>query len=313
VAILFGLVLLIIGADWLVKSSSALAKKSNMSDLAIGLTVVAFGTSSPELVVNTIASYQGHQDIVFGNVIGSNIFNLFFILGITGVITPLMVKSTTIWKEIPISLLGTITLYFLANTLFIGTAHGLSRGDGAILIFMFALFLFYVFHQLKFETHTIEGKSKPFSLLKTWSFIIVGLAGLILGAELVVHNAVAIATSMGVSEKMIGLTIVGAGTSLPELVTSVTAALKRKTDMAVGNIIGSNIFNILFILGSSSLIHPIEYDNSLNVHLYLLAGGTVFLFIAMFTGQKKKLDRWEAALLVICYLSYIIYLVKNEI
>lgn len=311
--IALGFVLLIKGADWMVAGSSALAKKNNISNLAIGLTIVAFGTSAPELVVNSFASFQGHSDIVFGNVIGSNNFNLFVILGIVGLISPLVVQSSTVWKEIPLSLFAVIILYVLGNHFFYQETSTLTRMDALLLFVMFGLFLFYVYKQLKTDTVEPEIVSLPISTLKIWTLIIAGLAGLVLGGKLVVDNAVQVATAMGVSEKIIGLTIVAAGTSLPELVTSVVAALRKNNDIAIGNIIGSNIFNIFLILSVSAFIRPIEYKPLFNFDLYLLAGGTVFLFLAMFTGAKKKLDRWEAALLLITYVFYTIYLIGKEI
>lgn len=313
ILLLVGLVLLIKGANWMVDGASAMAKKYQISDLAIGLTIVAFGTSAPELVVNAIASLQDHQDIVFGNVIGSNNFNLFFILGLAGIISPLSVQSSTIWKEIPISLLAALLLYFLANAFFPGQELLLSRFDGAILLVFFILFLFYVYKQLKNDPAEIPATDKNMTPAKIWMLIIIGLAGLILGGRLVVNNAIEIAQSLQISEKVIGLTIVAAGTSLPELATSVVAAMKKNNDIAVGNIIGSNIFNIFFILAVSALIKPIPYHSSFNTDLYILAGGTLLLFIAMFSGKKKKLDRWEAVLLLGFYLIFIIRLVINEV
>jgi len=308
-----GFALLIIGADWLVKGASALAKKFNISDLAIGLTIVAFGTSAPELVVNSFASFQNHHDMVFGNVIGSNNFNLFIILGITGLITPLFVKSSTVWKEIPISLFAVVMLYLLANDFFHTGTPMLSRIDGLILLIMFGLFLFYVYKQLKRDPEDPGLKPANLGNLKIWFFILLGLTGLVAGGKLIVNNAIDIATALGVSEKIIGLTIVAAGTSLPELATSVVAVIKKNNDIAVGNIIGSNIFNIFLILSVSSLIKPIHYDAIFNTDLYMLAAGTAFLFIAMFTGKKKTMDWWEAVILLTSYVGFTLYLIGKEI
>jgi len=313
IILFLGLALLIKGADWLVNGASGLAKKYNVSDLAIGLTVVAFGTSAPELVVNSFAAYQGHQDIVFGNIIGSNIFNIFVILGVTGVIAPLVVHSSTVWKEIPFSLIAIILFYLMANDLFYAETHIMSRFDGIILVIIFLFFLFYEYKNLKTDTLELDVHYKPLSNPKIWGLIIVGLAGLVAGGKLVLDNAVQIATTLGVSEKVIGLTIVAAGTSLPELATSVVAVLKKNSDIAVGNIIGSNIFNIFFILGVSSLIRPLEFNPVFNFDLYFLTFGTLIIFLAMFTGKKKKLDRWEAAILLLLYIGYTFYLISKEI
>lgn len=317
VLLVAGLTILIFGANYMVEGASALAKKFNISNLAIGLTVVAFGTSAPELVVNTFAAVQGHHDIVFGNVLGSNNFNLFIILGITGLITPLAVQSSTAWKEIPISFLAIVVLFLLANDtlLFESTVSQLSMINGFILLLFFAFFLFYVYKQLKSDPSEAEEIVTVPALTggKMAVFIIGGLAGLVLGGHLVVNNATAIAESLGISQKIIGLTVVAAGTSLPELATSVVAALKKNADIAVGNIIGSNIFNIFLILGASSVLAPINFSEGFNTDLYILAGGTIFLFLAMFLGGRKKLDRWEAAILLIFYLAYTTYLVMQEL
>ena len=312
VLLVIGLLLLVKGADFLVDGASALAKKYKISDLAIGLTIVAFGTSMPELVVNVIASIQNHQDIVLGNVIGSNNFNIFLILGIAGLISPLIVQSSTIWKEIPISFGAILLLYIFANDFFSIDSQIISRIDGFILLVLFGLFLYYVYKQLKTDNSELEITHKNFSNQIITLYIIIGLTGLSFGGRFVVINAVEIAKMLGVSEKIIGITILAAGTSLPELATSVMAAIKRNNDIAVGNIIGSNIFNIFLILSISSLINPIKFDIVFNTDLYILAGGTIFLFIAMFTGKKKKLDRWEAALLLLSYSIYTVYLVAGE-
>lgn len=309
--LIFGFVLLIKGADWLVSGASALAKKHRISDLAIGLTVVAFGTSAPELVVNIFASVQGHQDIVFGNIIGSNNFNIFVILGLAGLITPLVVQSSTVWKEIPLSFLAVVLLFMFSNNWFYGDDPTLSRVDGVILLIMFGLFLYYVYKQLRVDPVLQEVHVSNFSNLKTWLFISLGLTGLIIGGRLVVTSAIEFAKAFDVSEKVIGLTIVAAGTSLPELATSVVAAVKKNNDIAVGNIIGSNIFNIFLILGLSSLIRPLPYDRVFNNDIYVLAFGTMILFITMFTGKMKKLDRWEAAILLLIYVVYTYFMITG--
>jgi cation:H+ antiporter len=311
--LLAGFIILIKSADWLVDGATALAKKHNISNLAIGLTIVAFGTSAPELVVNVFAALQSHDEIVFGNIIGSNNFNLFMILGIAGLISPLVVQRSTVWKEIPISLAAVVIL-FIMTTVWLGNDNiVLSRLEGIILLLFFAGFLFYVFKQLKAEPDEIQIEEKSFSNGKIWLLIVIGLAGLVGGGRLVVINAVAMATTLGISQKIIGLTIVAMGTSLPELATSVVAAMKKNNDIAVGNIIGSNIFNIFLILGISSVLNPVSYNIAFNTDIILLVAGTLFLFIAMFTGKKKKLDRWESALLLLIYVAYTVYLIMKEV
>lgn len=309
--IVVGFASLIFGANWLVDGASSLAKKNNVSDLVIGLTIVAFGTSAPELVVNSVASFNGLSDIVFGNIIGSNNFNLFVILGIAGLIYPIAVQSSTAWREIPISLAIAILLFVLANDYFANQNPEISRVDGIVLLVGFVGFLYYVFNQLKQEeTEVIAYESQ--SNYKIWGLVIVGIAGLIIGGKLVVDNSIDIATQLGVSQKIIGLTIIAAGTSLPELVTSIVAALKKNSDIAIGNVVGSNIFNILLILSISSFVNPIEYNPNFNQDLFILIGGTVFLMVAMLTGTRKKLDRWEALILLSFYLIYTVYLVSKE-
>ena len=314
ILIIAGFAALIFGANWLVDGASALAKKYNVSDLIIGLTIVSFGTSAPELVVNSLASYNGYSDIILGNILGSNNFNLFITLGIAGLIYPMRVQKSTIWKEIPISFGAALLFYMMANNFFFTDNTAVLRIDGAILLVCFAAFLFYVFKEMKAGKEPIEEIIYiPKSNFKIWSLILLGLAALIIGGQLVVDNGVKLATLLGISEKIIGLTIIAVGTSLPELVTSVVAALKKNSGIAMGNIIGSNIFNILLILSVSSLIAPIEYHSYFNLDLYILLGGTIFLFLSMFVGKKNRLDRWQSAFLLIFYLVYTGYLVWLEL
>jgi len=317
ISILFivaGFVLLIKGAGWMVTGASALAKKHYVSDLVIGLTIVSFGTSAPELVVNSVASFSKHSDIIFGNVLGSNIANLFLILGIAGLIYPITVHSNTVWKEIPVSILAVVVLFVLVNGFLLTGDNILSRIDGVILLVMFGGFMYYIYDQMKTEVpEKIEPSIGELTNQKIWGLIVIGLAGLILGGKLVVDHAVKVAVFFGISEKIIGLTIVAIGTSLPELMTSAVAAIRKKSDIAFGNIIGSNIFNIFLVLPVSSMINPVHFNPSFNLELYLLAGGTLVLFIAMFTGGKRKLDRWEAAILLAIYIFYTVYLIAGEI
>jgi cation:H+ antiporter len=310
--VLAGFACLIFGANWMVDGASALAKKYKVSDFAIGLTIVAFGTSAPELVVNVVASLKGYSDIVLGNIIGSNNFNLFLILGLSGLILPITVQSSTAWKEIPISLFVAVLLLFFLNDFEFSGQRIMSRIDGIIMLVLFLLFLYYVFIQMKNDPNAPNDTAQK-SIFKIWGLIIAGLAGLIAGGQLVVIYSVNIASSFGVSEKIIGLTIVAAGTSLPELVTSVVAAKKKNSDIAIGNVIGSNIFNILFILSISSIINPVAYNPKFNSDLYILIGGTIFLLVSMLTGQRKKLDRWEAGILFGFYIFYTVYLIMREI
>jgi len=314
--IILGMALLIKGGDMLVDGASSLARRFKISELAIGLTVVAFGTSSPELVVSISAAVGSHPQIALGNVIGSNNFNLFLILGITGLIAPIAVQKNTVRIEIPFSLLAVIILFLLANlNFFPDEKNMLTRVDGIILLLFFGLFLFYVYKSMKTTPAVDDEKNsvKTLSSVKMALFIIFGLAFLILGGRIVVNSAVAVAHALNISEKVIGLTIVAVGTSLPELVTSITAIIKKSDDIAIGNIIGSNIFNICLILSISTVIKPIEYSLVFNKDIFILVFGTIFLLLAMFIGKKKKLARWEAAILLVIYIGYVIYLIiQNE-
>ncbi len=236
ILVIVGFLSLIFGANWLVNGASALAKRYKVSDLAIGLTIVAFGTSAPELVVNIIASVNGYHDIVLGNILGSNNFNLFIILGLAAIIVPIKVQSSTAWREIPISLFVTIVLLLFINDFNFAGNSLLGRFDALFMLILFVLFLYYVFTGLKNDNTQLSCQNtKP--VIQIWGLIIIGLAGLIAGGHLVVTNSVKIANLLGVSEKIIGLTLVAAGTSLPELVTSIVAAVKKNSDIAIGNVI----------------------------------------------------------------------------
>ncbi|WP_109829977.1 calcium/sodium antiporter [Reichenbachiella versicolor] len=315
--IIVGFVMLIKGADFLVNGASSLAKRYNVSDIAIGLTVVAMGTSAPELVVNIISGSGGHSDVVFGNIIGSNIFNMFLILGVSSVIYPLTVQKNALWKEVPYSLVATIVLFFLVNDSFIfnNSDNQLTLWDGLILLGMFCGFLFYVFKNMQ-RTGDLGGdmdEIEMYGSLRTTIMILIGIGGLAFGGQLIVDNAIEVATIFEVSEKVIGLTILAAGTSLPELATTAVAAFHKKSDLAVGNIVGSNIFNILLVLGATAVVNsPIHYDPDLNIDLIIVMIGTFMLFIFMFTLQKYKLDRAEGGLYLLGFVAYLIFLFFNR-
>ncbi len=313
--LLVGFAILIKGADFLVGGASSVAKKFKISNIAIGLTVVAFGTSTPELLVSVTSSLKGYDGAAFGNVIGSNTFNLLFILGVAGLIYPLVVLRNTVRYEVPLSLLAAIVLYILVNdvSLWGAEANILSRLDSFILLGFFVLFMLYIYRTMSNASDIDQTDDiKIYSLPASVGLIILGLALLVGGGTMVVDNAIEIAKFYGLSDKLIGLTILAAGTSLPELATSAVAAYKRNTDIAIGNVIGSNIFNIFFILGATGLIHPMRFDVAMNFDLYVLAASTVVLMIFMFTLNTSKLDRWEAFLMLISYFAYTIFLVGME-
>ena len=306
--LVLGFVFLVFGSDWLVDGASALAKRLRVSDLVIGLTIVAFGTSAPELVVSTISAWQGSADIAIANVIGSNIFNILIILGIAAIIYPLTVTRSTIWKEIPLSLLAVFVVGLVA------TRGVLDWVDAFILLSFFGIFLVYMLEMAKSaraeekegmaETHRMSGSKMAF-------MIIGGLIGLVIGGKMVVDSAIQIATWLGISQALIGLTIVAAGTSLPELATSVRAAMKKKDDIAVGNVVGSNIFNIFFILGASGLISPLAFSADSTIDIAVCAAATLLLFGVMFVGRKHKIDRWQGVVFILAYLIYLGYLIQR--
>ena len=303
-----GFVLVIKGADFLVDGGSSLAKRLRISDLAVGLTIVAFGTSLPELSVNIAASIRGTSEIAITNILGSNTANILLILGISSIIFPLAVTKGTVWKEIPFSLLAAVVLALLAaNNITAGKKYSdLTRIDGLILLSFLIIFLYYtagIARQINVETEQIP--KKEFSLKKSAVFIAGGLVLLIFGGSWIVSGAVDIAGRLHISESAIGATIVAIGTSIPEMATSVTAAMKKNADIAVGNVIGSNIFNIFFILGISAIIRPLQIHSSDIIHFAAVIIANVALFIFMFTGKKRLIDRWEGWLLLAGYIVYI--------
>ena len=313
--LLIGFVILIKGADFLVNGSSSIAKKNGISNLAIGLTVVAFGTSMPELVVSLLSALDGKNDASFGNVIGSNNFNLLFILGVSGLIFPLTVQRNTVKYEVPLSILAAAVLFFLVNDqmLWGSETNIMNRFDSVILLVFFGGFLLYIYRTMKNTSDFSQGDNiKIFGTGTAIGMIAFGLAMLIGGGTSVVNSATTIAKHYGLSEKLIGLTILAAGTSLPELATSAVAAYRRNTDIAIGNVIGSNIFNIFFILGITGFINPMPYNTMMNFDLYVLIIATLILMVFMFTLNQRKLDRWEAFMLLAAYVTYTVYLVGME-
>ncbi len=312
--LLVGFVFLIKGAGFLVDGASSLAKKLNISNLVIGLTIVAFGTSAPELFVNLFASFQGNTDIAIGNIVGSNIVNVLFILGIAAIIYPLKVSKGTVWKEIPMSLLAVILVLIMANDVFVDGVefNSLTRSDGLTLIAFFLIFLYYTFGIAKNGNTDVEqGAPKEFSGWVSAGYIVLGLIGLVVGGQWIVNGATAIATSFGLSDALIGLTIVAIGTSLPELATSAVAAYKKNSDIAVGNVVGSNIFNVFWILGVSSIIKPLPFRPELNFDLWAVVVASVLLFIWMFLGKRHTLERWQGVIFVLLYIAYILAIVMR--
>ncbi len=309
ILLIIGFALLIKGADFLVDGSSSIAKRFGISDLVIGLTVVAFGTSAPELVVNIVSAMQGNPDIAIGNILGSNIANILLILGITAIITPLAVKRSTTWKEVPFSLLAILMLGVLVNDVLLNseTYSFLTRGDGLVLIGFFIIFLYYIFSSAKngVDEEIGDDAIAQRKVSSSIFLIVIGLVGLVWGGKWVVDSAVTLATYWGLSDAVIGLTVVAIGTSLPELATSITAAIKGKADIAIGNVVGSNIFNIFWILGVTSLIAPLPFTETSNFDIGATIIASALLFAWMFIGKKHSLERWQGVLFVLLYFLYI--------
>jgi cation:H+ antiporter len=313
--LLVGFVILVFGAEKLVEAASSLATQFGISQLVIGLTIVAFGTSAPEMVVNVFASISGSSQMVLGNVLGSNVFNVLAILGISALILPLQVKTNTTWIEIPLSFLAAVLVLVLVSDVWLSNLvqNSVTKGDGIVLLLFFTVFLVYNITVSKNPTESgDEVEIVPYSAKMAIVWILVGLAGLIIGGKLIVDNAVFIAEEMGLSQRVIGLTIVSIGTSLPELATSIAAVRKKKVDIAIGNVVGSNIFNIFFILGVSAVINPVAVlsANFLDILINIIAGFLLFVFV--FTGKGRVLGRWEGGVFIVFYLAYITMLVIME-
>lgn len=311
VLLLLGFVLLVYGADKLVEAASSLAGNFGISNIVIGLTVVAFGTSAPEMAVNILAALDGSGEMVLANVLGSNIFNVLVILGLCSIITPLTVQANTTWIEIPLSFLAALSVLVLASDMFLDESpiNHISRSDSLILLMFFVVFLVYNITVSKnTDNKTEDLEIKKMSTSKSLVWIIVGLSGLVIGGHLIVENAVAIASSYGWSQRIIGLTIVSIGTSLPELATSLAAVKKKKVDIAIGNVVGSNIFNVFFILGISAGILPVNVqdENYMDILMNIVAGLLLFAFI--FSGKGRRLERWEGIVLLGLYVIYMGFL-----
>ncbi|MBU2474471.1 calcium/sodium antiporter [Patescibacteria group bacterium] len=316
---ILGFILLIKGADIMIDGSSSVAKKYGLSSFFIGLTIIAFGTSAPELVISALASLKGSSGIALGNIIGSNITNTLLILGVSAIIAPLIIKRSTVNKEIPLSLLAVLAVGFLVNDVLIDKAdfNILSRIDGLILILLFIIFIFYTFGITREKENFLEKTVgnlkqeaiKEYSNSKATLMIVIGLVGLVIGGKWIVDGAISFASAFGISEILIGSTIVAVGTSLPELAASAMAAKKGNTDMAVGNVVGSNIFNLLWVLGISSTIRQISYNSILNVDIIILFSITILLLFLIYIGKKNILAKWEGIVLLCLYAGHVVFLV----
>ena len=315
-----GLILILLGANGLTDGAASVAKRFRIPSIVIGLTIVAFGTSAPELTVSVASALKGSADIAIGNVVGSNIFNTLMIVGCTALFAPIVITRNTLRKEIPLCILSSVVLLICANDIFLdnATENILNRVDGLLLLCFFAIFMGYTFAiafpkssaapEPAVPEHTApEEEIKLLSWWKSILYIIGGLAALIYGGQLFVNGATGIARSMGVSESIIGLTLVAGGTSLPEL-----AALKKNPEMAIGNVIGSNLFNIFFVLGCSASITPLHLSGITNFDLFTLVGSSILLWLFGLFFAKRTITRIEGSIMILCYVAYTVVLIYNS-
>lgn len=306
-----GFLLLVYGANWLVDGAASIARKHRISHVVIGMTIVALGTSAPELVVNLIASFKGTADVALGNVLGSNISNLLLILGLSAIIFPVVVNNNTLWKEVPFALLGAVIVGVLANDVLLdGISRSMIyRSDGIVLVSFFLLFMYYAFGIARSGDSGPEIPTREYPLWRAVLMVLGGIAALVVGGRWIVDGAVEIAAMLGMSEAVVSLTIVALGTSLPELATCVAAAMKRNAGIVIGNVLGSNIFNVFFVLGTSAVIKPLPFNNALNFDILVGVGAVLLLWALLMTSRTKIVRRWHGVLFVILYIAYITTLV----
>lgn len=315
--LLVGLGLILAGANFLTDGSAAVAQRFRVPEFIIGLTIVAIGTSTPELVVSVLSAAAGNSDIAIGNVVGSNIFNVFVILGICALIRPLALTASNIRRDIPFGMAASLVLLAVTSDRFMGTGgiDKIGRLDGIVMLALYIGLMWFTIRATKrsgAETGTSDTKNakKPAALWLSVVMIVGGLAGLVFGGEMFLKSATAIARSLGISESIIAITLVAGGTSLPELASSVVSLLKGKAEMALGNVIGSNIANILLILGVSATIHPLTMGGITLTDILMVVLSSLLLFVTAFTFRKKQIDRWEGAIFLAIYVAYIWYLIK---
>ncbi len=308
-----GLLLILLGANWLVDGSSSIAKRFGLSEFVIGLTIVGIGTSTPEMVVSFMSAIQGKADMAIGNVVGSNIFNVLMIIGITALIAPLNITKSNLKRDIPLNIFVTAFLIILGMnfTIFGQGQDQLCRIDGAILLAVFAWYMWKSFKSDSQDSSEEESSIKQYNIPVSILLIIGGIAGLVFGGNVFVDSATAIAKMSGMSDKFIAITIMAAGTSMPELATCVVAALKGRGQLALGNILGSNISNILLILGGAAVIHPLSMSGMTVVDLGVLAVSALFMLVSAFMFKKNQIDRYEGAILLLMEAGYMWYLIAN--
>jgi len=314
IKLILGLALILLGANYLVEGSSSVARRFGISEFVVGMTIVGIGTSTPEMVVSFIASINGNPDIAVGNIVGSNIANVFLILGVTALVSPIALTRNNLRRDIPICLVASLLLFIFGmdRLLFASEINVISRMEGVIFLIGFILFMVYSFRSG--SSDDCGGEDEPVKDRPMWIsviFILGGLFGLISGGRLFVNSGSKIASFLGVSDAFIGITVMALGTSMPELAASVVAAVKGKGQMALGNVVGSNISNILLILGGASLISPLTLTNITLIDMLMMVFSTLVMFVANSTFRKKSIDRVEGGIFVIIYISYVVYLSMN--
>lgn len=311
--LLGGLILILLGANYLVDGSSSIAKKFGISEFVIGLTIVGIGTSTPEMVVSFLSAIQGKADMAIGNIVGSNIFNTFMILGITALVAPIAITKSNLKKDIPLNIAVTVLLIFLGmnQTIFSTGENVLNRLDGAILLMLFIWYLWSSFKSDNGEGQDTEEEIKVQSNLVSIIMILGGLAALIIGGRLFVNSATSIAQMFGVSDKFIAITVMAAGTSMPELATCIVAAIKGRGQLALGNVLGSNLGNILLILGGSAMIHPLSFAGMTTIDIGIVMAGAILVYLSAYMFKKKTLDRAEGAIFLLIEAGYMWYLISN--
>ncbi len=305
-----GFVFLVYGANWLVDGAASIAAQYRISHVAIGMTIVALGTSAPELVVNLIASFKGTADVAVGNILGSNVSNVFLILGVSAIIFPLAVSKDSFWRDIPIALLGALVIGVLANDLLPGgiSLSMISRNDGIVLILFFVLFMIYAWGVARKKGVVEQVRIRKYPVNLSVVMVVAGMLALVIGGRWIVNGAVDIAGRLGISEAVISLTVVAIGTSLPELAACVAAALKKNAGMVIGNVLGSNIFNVFFVLGTSAAIKPLPFNKVLNFDILVGLGAVMLLWLLVLSSRKKTLQRWHGGFFLVLYAGYLLFL-----
>ena len=309
--LIVGFVALILGANWLVNGATSIGVKAKLSPLIIGLTIVAFGTSLPEMIVNVFSCIKGSPGLAIGNIIGSNTMNILLILGVSSMIFPIDVSRISIRRDIPAGFIATLAITLMANDFFRGTSGTIDWIEGLVLLAMGAGYLWITFKKSSEHSENLEhsenSEQQELPWGKTIFQLVLGIIGLYIGGELVSNNAQKLALSWGMSESTVGLTVVATATSLPELITSIVAALKKNSAIAIGNVLGSNILNIFMVLGVSALITPLPFDSKMNQQLLILFAANAIMFITVFTGKGRKISRFEGFILTLGYVGFMLF------